>query len=191
MIANAIYSKTAKGSEEIASRTYRLPARLRTLLILVDGRLTGEDLVLRAAQLGHGPDAFEQLEREAFIAATNEAGIAPAPLKSVEPSPAASALSVAPGPDSILSLTASAVPQAPSNRPGARRSLALARLYLVEFMGRALGKESDAVKDSLRNATDRASLLAQLDLCVEIINETSGPERAEDLRRKVTELLPD
>ncbi len=40
----ATYRKTAKGLAEIATRANKLPPRLRTALILVDGRRTDDEL---------------------------------------------------------------------------------------------------------------------------------------------------
>jgi hypothetical protein len=53
---NEIYVKTALGSEELKSRARRLPSRMRTMLIMVDGAQTLAQLNAAAAQLG-APDA--------------------------------------------------------------------------------------------------------------------------------------
>ncbi len=63
---NATYSKTAKGSEEIAKRTVGLNPRVRQLLILIDGKRTANEL---AKML---PDAaielwLDQLINDGFI----------------------------------------------------------------------------------------------------------------------------
>jgi hypothetical protein len=51
-----IYVKTELGSEELRSRARRLPSRVRTMLIMVDGVQTLAQLNAAAAQLG-APDA--------------------------------------------------------------------------------------------------------------------------------------
>lgn len=48
MSSETIYAKTQKGFEEMARRTYRLPARMRSLLIMIDGRLPAGELFARA-----------------------------------------------------------------------------------------------------------------------------------------------
>jgi hypothetical protein len=53
---NEIYVKTDLGSEELKSRARRLPSRVRTMLIMVDGVQTLAQLNAAAAQLG-APDA--------------------------------------------------------------------------------------------------------------------------------------
>jgi hypothetical protein len=46
-----IFDKTDKGREEIATRTHRLAPRLRTLLLLVDGKQTTEQLLQKITGL--------------------------------------------------------------------------------------------------------------------------------------------
>jgi hypothetical protein len=45
MDLQAIYVKTAKGQEALATRAYKLPSRVRNLPVMVDGMATGEHLV--------------------------------------------------------------------------------------------------------------------------------------------------
>jgi hypothetical protein len=60
----------------------------------------------------------------------------------------------------------------------------------MEAMGRMLGKESDTLRETMRKATTREALLEHLKLCLEIVEETGGQERARNLKAKVLELLP-
>lgn len=53
---NQVYIKTALASEELRSRARRLPSRVRTMLIMVDGVQTLAQLNAAAASLG-APDA--------------------------------------------------------------------------------------------------------------------------------------
>lgn len=48
------YRKTPKGEQEIATRANGLSARVRSVLIMVDGRISGADLLKRAGVLGEG-----------------------------------------------------------------------------------------------------------------------------------------
>jgi hypothetical protein len=87
MDLQAIYVKTAKGQEELATRAYKLPSRVRNLLVMVDGMATGEHLVETTAILGNSADFFSLLLEEGFIeplgpASTQATGKpAPAPNK--------------------------------------------------------------------------------------------------------------
>lgn len=63
----ATYRKTAKGEEEIAKRTYRLPARERSVLVMVDGKIPTGDLTKRAAMLGDAAALIGNLLAGGFI----------------------------------------------------------------------------------------------------------------------------
>lgn len=90
----SIYDKTAKGKEEIATRKYQLAPRLRTLLVLVDGRRSEEELLRNVAGLGLGASALAELvEHGHIVLATSYASLpepdpadaGPAPAQAPEP----------------------------------------------------------------------------------------------------------
>lgn len=64
---NSVYDKTDKGREEIATRKYQIPARVRTLLVLVDGRRPLDALLSNVAGLGLTAQNIEQLLEQDFI----------------------------------------------------------------------------------------------------------------------------
>lgn len=57
----AIFAKTQAGHEEIHQRSRRLHPRLRSLLVVVDGKQTAPELLKVLAPAGVGPEHFEQL----------------------------------------------------------------------------------------------------------------------------------
>jgi hypothetical protein len=61
--------KTAKGKEEIEQRRYKLAGKLRTLLILVDGSRSVDQLADDGKRLGAPDDALILLMRDGFVAA--------------------------------------------------------------------------------------------------------------------------
>lgn len=77
-----IYAKTDKGREEIATRKYRLPAKLRGLLLMIDGQRSLEAL---ANNVGLVDDHVAFLLQEDYIALT----VMPAPPEPAAPSPLA------------------------------------------------------------------------------------------------------
>ncbi|MBR7801794.1 hypothetical protein [Undibacterium fentianense] len=62
------YDKTAKGKEEISTRSYHLSAKLRPLLVIIDGKHTEEEILRSVQGLGLGKEHIEQLLKDAFIA---------------------------------------------------------------------------------------------------------------------------
>jgi hypothetical protein len=77
MNLQAVLSKTAKGLDEIATRKYKLEQRLRSLLIVVNGKATAGELVEMFAQAGDITPRLEKLIAEGFVAeAAGAAGAA-------------------------------------------------------------------------------------------------------------------
>ncbi len=70
MDSAAVYAKTPKDIEEIQSRTYRLPLRSRSLLVMVDGKSTAVEVIDKGKAAGNA-NAFaglQELEAQGFIA---------------------------------------------------------------------------------------------------------------------------
>lgn len=76
MDMQAIYVKTTKGQEEVATRAFQLPSRVRSLLVMVDGKSSAEQLIANTAALGDSAAFFSMLVEGGFIEAV--AGSAPA-----------------------------------------------------------------------------------------------------------------
>lgn len=74
-----VYDKTDKGREEIATRKYQVPARVRTLLLLVDGRRPLEWLLSNVAGLGLTAQHVEELHEQGYIAVVASAAPAAVP----------------------------------------------------------------------------------------------------------------
>ena len=67
MDAQAIYRKSGKGAEAIATRGHGVGGKLRMLLILVDGKKSAEELIKLAAGMGESAQLLQQLEAEGLI----------------------------------------------------------------------------------------------------------------------------
>ena len=63
-----ILAKTLAGAEEIATRSRRVPTRLRTVLIIVDGRRSVQHLSESAAALGNIREALAELRALGLVA---------------------------------------------------------------------------------------------------------------------------
>lgn len=72
-LTTCIYDKTEKGREEIATRKYGLPHRLRTMLVLIDGRTALELLLHNFAGLGLNQGIVDQLLNGQYIVLISEA----------------------------------------------------------------------------------------------------------------------
>jgi len=84
-MANPIFDKTEKGREEIATRKYHLAPRLRTLLLLIDGKQHMDEVLKKVAGLGLNQDNIAELLHQGFI---HPVASAPAPADASTPPPA-------------------------------------------------------------------------------------------------------
>lgn len=175
-----ILAKTAAGVEEIATRARRVPPRLRTVLILVDGRRSVADLVRSAAGLGDVHQALESLHDDGFVFRVGFTG---------HRAELASRASVRHEARAETRVT-TPPPAHPRSVPGQRRSLALARLYLLNTMEQSLRFGDLPVRERLRSATSRAELLLAFALCMEIASEV-GVGHVDVIERNFFGMLPD
>jgi hypothetical protein len=92
-----IYRKTAKGLTEIETRAHRLPPRLRSALILVDGRRDVNDLKPLITQ--QADETLSSLAEQGFIEAVGETVRSASPQPAPAPAPPAAAPAAAGGND--------------------------------------------------------------------------------------------
>lgn len=86
----SVPNKTAAGRDEIESRSRKLPANLRSILLLVDGQRTTRQLQDVIGGLHAPADALDQLVSLGLIAETAPAGANPSAFaEAPAPSPAA------------------------------------------------------------------------------------------------------
>jgi hypothetical protein len=62
-----IFVKSAKGEQEIATRVNKLPIKHRSVLIMIDGKTTEEDLLARISGMFDGKTIVSDLETHGFI----------------------------------------------------------------------------------------------------------------------------
>ena len=127
-----IFRKTAKGLAEINTREHRLAPRMRSTLILVDGRRDAADINALIAQ--QADEVLQALAEQGFIEAVGETVTPPAPAPApasapapaLAPAPASMPLGFADRPalPSLSAPPASAAPTLPAQTLEALRRLA-------------------------------------------------------------------
>lgn len=162
MDAQAIYRKSGKGVEAIASRA--LVGKLRTLLILVDGRKNIATLRGLAAGLGEPDQLLAQLEAEGFIEAVP--GAVPVPAV-----PFVTAMPAAPVTDAGKALP---------------KVKALATHLLVEL----LGPVADDVCLKIEAAQDMPHFIAAMKLAYAVVREVRGQSLADRFGLEVENQMP-
>jgi len=107
---SSIYDKTDKGRDEIATRKNHLSSRLRTMLVMVDGRHTATDLLAKVAGLGLNQENLQELIDQHYIIMVGigesflkppPARVAP-PVQEVERPQPPKAAAVAPPPAEVM-----------------------------------------------------------------------------------------
>ena len=74
---NLIYHKSARGTEAIATRQHGLSPKLRSMLIMIDGKRSFEELVHVSQMLGNTEELLGQLLDQGFIEPGASAPTAP------------------------------------------------------------------------------------------------------------------
>lgn len=151
----AVFQKTAKGHIEIATRQARLAPRLRTALILVDGKRNEAEL--RALTPAQADDALQALLEGGFIeavAATVDHVDLPLP---AEP------------------LAEDAPPAKPSVAP---ISVKAAQRAASRWLYDTMGPMADPLNLKIERARDTAELADALRHAYQVVLGQFGPERA-------------
>lgn len=156
MDTNLIYRKTAKGQQEMAARSNELPARVRTLLVMVDGKCTGADLLAKGKAFGDPVAFIEQLLAGGFI----EAAAPPA-----APAPVAAPAIAAP---------------APAAAAGTDASLKELMRFASHMVIDRLGPTADVLTIKLEKSRTAAELGDALSACRDAIQAVAGKRKAEE-----------
>ncbi|WP_247869614.1 MULTISPECIES: hypothetical protein [Oxalobacteraceae] len=88
-MTSIVFDKTEKGREEIATRKHQLATRLRTLLVMIDGKQSSEELLKKVSGIGLNAESLAELEKNGFIQSVVTAAPAPAPVAPPAQAPAA------------------------------------------------------------------------------------------------------
>jgi hypothetical protein len=204
--ANWVLERTDIGQTEIATRALKLPMTARAVLLMVDGKSEVTQLQRKMAGLVDGMNILESLLSNGLIRrrhfssdsssrtisdnVQDSARLTEKTLRQVAQD-SAKVSAVAQRPDPQPTPIAPPPPQTAPAVGKQRRSLALARMYLLDQMERMFGDRSEAARNLLRTATTREELLIVFADCREILEETTGPERARRIANEFYDLLPE
>ncbi len=162
-----VYRKSAKGQQEIETRANKLGPRLRTALILVDGRRSDADL-----------RALIQLEADATLIGLLEGGY----IEVVGSSPATPA-TPATAPAATAGAPVAASPAAPGATGGAPAPISAAALadrrrLAVRYLTDNLGPVAEELALRVEKARTWAELLPALELGRNVLQTARGSANA-------------
>lgn len=168
---NSIFDKTDKGREEIATRQHHLPPRLRTLLVLVDGKQSGDDLLQKVAGLGLTEDNLRELADNGFVQP-----VAAAPAQPIAATPAVAATS------------APAAPSEAALPEGQTQYQAIYHFY-TETIKSTIGLRGYGLQLKVEKAGSIEDFRELRQAYVEAVLKAKGPEMARSLRDRLDQLL--
>lgn len=169
MDRSIVLGKTRRGVDELAQRTAALPQKLRSVLILVDGKTAYGELLRKFSFMPQCGEHLAWLLQQGFVQALSAMPVA------VAVAPLAAA------PD-----TAAASPIPASHAPSARS----ARNALLALAHELLGPHAGAVVQRLQDTEDtREALTPTLERCHKLIRLSIDEKKAEQFRRLGAALL--
>ena len=151
MSPGAVYVRTEKGAEEVAHRSQAVPAKARSLLLMIDGKLTGAQLLDKFSAFPNSAELLQVLEDNGLIAA--QAGA---------PAPAAAATAAA------------AVATAASAHPG----LDEAKRVIVRTLHDVLGPEADFLTEKIDVAKTAAELRVHAEKYRDMLVDMGKPKKS-------------
>jgi hypothetical protein len=164
-----VYRKTHKGQAEIETRAHRLVPRLRTALILVDGKRTGDEL---ASLIANDPlPTLQALLDQGFIE-----GFEVAPARGTS----AARTAAAPSAESAPAAAAASDPKAFEKR----------RRDSVRYLNDHIGPMAEAIGVRIEKTTTWEQMLPALQLARQILGNERGAGTAEEFTRLFMEDAP-
>lgn len=169
-MTNTIFDKTDKGREEIATRKFQLPPRLRSLLVMIDGKQSADDLLQKVVGIGLSAESITELVNNGFIqqiAAPAAASVA------VEPAPA---------------ITPEQTPGNEAPLTGANQFQAVYQFY-TETIKSTIGLRGYGLQLKVEKAGSIEELRELREPYLEAVLKAKGNEMAQSVRARLDQLL--
>ena len=177
-----LYGKTAAGFEEVRGRALKLPQRLRTMLIMVDGTRTVAQLREAAQTLAAPTDFLELLTGMGLVA---QEGIAPVRASSMAPAAPVSAVAA----PAVPAVTTVDVPVGNVTASGEKFRAALK--FMNDSAVDLLGLRAFFFTLKLEKCYAPQDLLDLLPDFSKAIAKSNGPEMARALEERARQMLSD
>ena len=172
--------KTVKARDALAAgKAGALDLRDRRILILADGQRTREEVT---AMLGaDSAHAIDRLLREGYLGVPEGAASI------------AAAVPFAPAPPPVVAaaLAPAAAPRAAPAPVRARRSLAAAKMYLLDMLQLQRNGEAAALRLAIQTTSDQEVLVDRLLEAMRHLLATSTPSYGDRVLQRFSEVLPE
>lgn len=171
------FDKSEKGKEELTTRKYQLPSKLRPLLVMVDGKQSASVLLKKVLGLGLTEDSFAILLEQGFIVQ-----------RANELSPSTVQAEVMPGPAKVIPVPETKTRVLATMTPA--RSLAL-KNFFNETIKSKLGLRGFGLQLKVERADSIADFLVLGDTLIESIQKSKGGDIARQVQLELDTLLYD
>ena len=183
-MSTIFYDKTDKGREEIATRKYQLAPRLRSLLVMIDGKQTVNDLLKKIAGLGLNEQSIQALFEQGLIAeSANVAAI----LSTVTPSAIIKKNIEVPLEDIKIKATPKLVIS--DNPEDNGRRIQVISKFFNETIKSTLGLRGFALQMRVERASNMQDFEDLRNVYIEAVLKAKGKEMARSLRDRLDQLL--
>ena len=190
--------KSDKARQELASRQRGLSVRERSALFLADGVRSRDELVhLLQGDIG----MLQKLMQTGYLVASETLSAQAARMTDFAVSQTAARRvlpTTAPGALPLIKSAhvpsfEQALPQSTDSFEG-KRSLATTRMFLFDIVERMFVRKmpelANHLRDLLREARDRETMLATAREIIENVEQIAGPDRADGLSERIAMMLP-
>ncbi|MFM2276523.1 MAG: hypothetical protein RL211_2395 [Pseudomonadota bacterium] len=162
-----VFKKSARGIEIIADRQAGLSPKLRTVLIMVDGKRSFEDLVPMVSVLGDPQGLLAELEAAGFV---EPVGAAPV--------------------NSSAKLSASAAGKTTPSGFAVQPTLDGARRFTTRLLTDLLGPMAQTLCVKIETARDIAEFIAAVKRARDIVRELKGQAAAAEFIEQIEAHMP-
>jgi hypothetical protein len=207
MESTIVLSKTQAARSLLAQRDAELARTERSFLIMVDGRRNLAQLQPMMDALGMTLDAVKNLVAQGLLHLQHEAELAAQasqvvrrerngrePLSAAAPAKLLAKAAVAALPASLKVEAKPLAPPKPEPKAAeaaGNRSLAAAKFYALNLVTLMLVGQDDAPRRAVREANTPQQLVDWLSMCLDLVRDSAGPDRAQLFADKIWAVLPD
>ena len=164
------YARTEKGAAEVAQRSQAIPARARSLLLMIDGKSTGAQLLEKLAAFPNSGELLQLLETEGYIGPVDGVGAAvsaPAPTASV-----------------------TATPPVASPGTGSGGGIGAAKRFMIRSLHEIFGPDADSLTGKVDLAQTTEDLRKLAEKHRELMASMGSRRKADAYWQGIEELLP-
>lgn len=167
------YARTEKGAAEVAQRSQAILARARSLLLMIDGKSTGAQLLEKLAAFPNSGELLQLLETEGYIGPVE--GAAPGSV----PAPAPVAVGAMP-----------AMPQTAGPGTGSGGGIGAAKRFIIRSLHEIFGPDADSLTGKVDLAQTAEDLRKLAEKHRELMASMGSRRKAEAYWQGIEELLP-